>query len=137
MKNVTCVTGLGPSTISENSLAFLCRKLETCLKSHDICNKNASSRHYLPSRIIDVGLDGDSCVCLKDSPVTGPFAPYITLSHRWGSAKVLKLTKMTMEYLKGGFECETLPRTFLHAINVTRMLGVRNLWIDSLCILQD
>ncbi|RFU28921.1 hypothetical protein B7463_g7420, partial [Scytalidium lignicola] len=32
---------------------------------------------------------------------------------------------------------ETLPKTFQEAIYVTRSFGIRCLWIDSLCIIQD
>ncbi|KAF3000634.1 hypothetical protein E8E14_004758 [Neopestalotiopsis sp. 37M] len=32
---------------------------------------------------------------------------------------------------------DSLPNTFRDAIEVTRQLGVRYLWIDSLCIIQD
>jgi hypothetical protein len=32
---------------------------------------------------------------------------------------------------------EPLPLTFRDAISFTRMLGLRYLWIDSLCIIQD
>jgi hypothetical protein len=32
---------------------------------------------------------------------------------------------------------KSLPKTFQNAITVTRMLGIRYLWIDSLCIIQD
>ena len=32
---------------------------------------------------------------------------------------------------------EDLPKTFQHAIQITRGLGFRYLWIDSLCIIQD
>lgn len=32
---------------------------------------------------------------------------------------------------------ENLSRTFQHAILITQQLGVRYLWIDSLCIIQD
>src|ERR1700722_9121872 len=102
MKHVRYLTGLGQTTFSESSLAFLSGRLDYCLMNHDICNKNASSKNYLPSRVIDVGLAGDSCVRLKDSP--GTLAPYITLSHRWGLASVPTLTKMTIGYLKAGFE---------------------------------
>ncbi|PMD19341.1 heterokaryon incompatibility, partial [Hyaloscypha hepaticicola] len=31
----------------------------------------------------------------------------------------------------------TLPKTFQDAVLITRDLGVRYLWIDSLCIIQD
>ena len=32
---------------------------------------------------------------------------------------------------------DTLPHTFRDAVHVTRRLGIRHLWIDSLCIMQD
>lgn len=32
---------------------------------------------------------------------------------------------------------EELPRTFRDAVAITRQLGIRYLWIESLCILQD
>lgn len=31
----------------------------------------------------------------------------------------------------------SLPKTFKDAIKLTRQCGVRHLWIDSLCIIQD
>ena len=36
-----------------------------------------------------------------------------------------------------GISLASLPRTILDAIMVTRNLGMRFLWVDSLCILQD
>lgn len=36
-----------------------------------------------------------------------------------------------------GIHSEALPSTFRDAVKITRMLGLRYLWIDSLCILQD
>jgi hypothetical protein len=32
---------------------------------------------------------------------------------------------------------EALPKTFQDAVSITRTLGIRFLWIDSLCIVQD
>jgi len=32
---------------------------------------------------------------------------------------------------------EDLPKTFQHAVKITRDIGIRFLWIDSLCIVQD
>ncbi|CZR66943.1 uncharacterized protein PAC_16843 [Phialocephala subalpina] len=32
---------------------------------------------------------------------------------------------------------EELPRTYLEAVKITKTIGLRYLWIDSLCILQD
>jgi hypothetical protein len=37
----------------------------------------------------------------------------------------------------GGFTSESTTQLFQDAISVTRALGIRYLWIDALCILQD
>lgn len=63
--------------------------------------------------------------------------PYATLSHYWGDLKFVQLTKKAMPTLHHGINTETLPTTFKHAVEVVRFLGLRYLWIDSLCILQD
>jgi hypothetical protein len=47
---------------------------------------------------------------------------------------------LTMENLFSmmqSIDFEELPKTFKDAIKVTRSLGLRYLWIDSLCIIQD
>ncbi|GME63354.1 heterokaryon incompatibility protein [Neofusicoccum parvum] len=63
--------------------------------------------------------------------------PYATLSHSWGHTQSLRLIQNNLEILQNGINIETLPRTFQHAVCVARKLGLRYLWIDSLCILQD
>jgi hypothetical protein len=47
------------------------------------------------------------------------------------------LTSATLPVLLAGVDISELPRTFREAIEVTRRFGVRYLWIDSLCIIQD
>jgi hypothetical protein len=42
-----------------------------------------------------------------------------------------------MEAYRRGIPIDTLPRTFQDAILITRQFGLRYLWIDSLCIVQD
>ena len=62
----------------------------------------------------------------------------MTLSHCWGKSEFLKLTKTTFQRLRDGFlAAETLSKTFEDAIIICRELGVKYLWIDSLCIFQD
>lgn len=61
----------------------------------------------------------------------------MTLSHRWGSAHVFKLRRYNHARLLAGFSATSLPQCFQDAIEVTQALGVRYLWIDSLCIIQD
>jgi hypothetical protein len=42
-----------------------------------------------------------------------------------------------LENRKSGFQLQDLPKTFQDAVDVTRQLGKRYLWIDSLCIVQS
>jgi hypothetical protein len=90
----------------------------------------------LPARVIDVGNgDGNPSVKLCDSE--GKFGTYITLSHCWGSATHVTTTRASLAARKSGIDFNELPKTFQDAIIVTRALGVRYIWIDSLCICQD
>lgn len=66
-----------------------------------------------------------------------PVDQYVTLSHRWGGANFLALTVANQHQLMTErIGIEELPLNFQHAVHVTRQLGVRYIWIDSLCIVQ-
>jgi hypothetical protein len=60
---------------------------------------------------------------------------YLTLSHCWGQNHFTTLTQSFHSFL-----CEIptdlLTKTFKDAIAITRKLGFRYIWIDSLCIFQ-
>lgn len=77
-----------------------------------------------------------SCVKPNDSIL----GQYIALSHRWGNPKQHRqfcTTRLNLDTLEQDINFHELPRTFQDAITVTRQLGIRFLWIDSLCIIQD
>jgi hypothetical protein len=61
-------------------------------------------------------------------------AHYTTLSHCWGKKHIVTTTKATLEQRKLEVQWPRLSRTFQDAINITRALGIRYIWIDSLCI---
>lgn len=128
--------------VEENPGSEACRALmrkwvDYCVK-HDPCPLPPEDTVQLPTRVIDVGHHGDTQVHLhitKDSDVQ--HGRYMTLSHRWGKVNLPKCTKSKLGGLQKGFDVSTLPTTFRDAIEVTRSFGIRFLWIDSLCILQD
>jgi hypothetical protein len=63
---------------------------------------------------------------------------YAALSYCWGPRPAfLKLTERSLKFLKDGISASRLPKTFQDAIHVTTTLGLRFIWIDALCILQD
>ncbi|UKZ47806.1 hypothetical protein TrVGV298_002036 [Trichoderma virens] len=67
---------------------------------------------------------------------------YMTLSHRWGnSPSIILNSKTAPTLLSGNIPLELLgssnAKLFRHAMYVTKCLGIRYLWIDSMCIMQD
>jgi hypothetical protein len=67
----------------------------------------------------------------------GRCAPYIALSHCWGLAHILTTTTETLAARMEGIPPSVLPLTFQHAVQITRALNFRYLWIDSICIIQN
>jgi hypothetical protein len=91
----------------------------------------------LSRRVVDVGDSADPRIRLIDClNVEGQ---YIALSHRWpvDPSKHFKTTKSSIDGHRQQIVFEDLPRTFQDAATVTRRLGLRYLWIDSLRIIQD
>lgn len=91
----------------------------------------------LPKRVIDVGtLDIEPKLILTSECQRGHYA---CLSHSWGTgpeSETLKTTVDTLRRRTQRIAIKDLPRTFRDAVLTTRALGIRYLWIDSLCILQ-
>ncbi|KAB5584705.1 heterokaryon incompatibility protein-domain-containing protein [Coniochaeta sp. 2T2.1] len=81
----------------------------------------ANSRH--------IRLVSDTGILLKER--------YAALSHCWGKSPTNTTTKAVFVSHTQGIDILSLSKTFQHTIFVTRELGIRYLWIDSLCIIQD
>ncbi|KAF7926140.1 uncharacterized protein EAE97_010440 [Botrytis byssoidea] len=62
---------------------------------------------------------------------------YIALSYCWGGPQSFTTTNSTLEYNMRGFDTDNLPLTFKNTIFIARKLGIRYIWIDALCIIQD
>lgn len=66
---------------------------------------------------------------------------YVALSYVWGRPTGLDhrtlRANVSQRTYPGGIEERRLPKTIRQAIQLTRDLGLRYIWIDSLCIVQD
>ncbi|KAF4627528.1 hypothetical protein G7Y89_g10626 [Cudoniella acicularis] len=92
----------------------------------------------LPKRVLDVSQETGEVIKLIDSDNGPPFpGQYIALSHCWGQQEHFRLTTSTLTEMKTGISISQLAKNFQDAILITRLLGIRYLWIDALCILQD
>jgi hypothetical protein len=108
--------------------------LQQCQCHHRGCNRKTAPK--LPTRLINVGTYPSDVVYLINTDKKTA-EPYTTLSHCWGRINHLpKTTKRNIEEHIQGIPLENLPQTFKDAVLVTRELGLKYLWIDSLCIIQ-
>ncbi|KAF2188055.1 HET-domain-containing protein [Zopfia rhizophila CBS 207.26] len=124
------------STNSHSSWALVDRWMTRCKKSHKLCNTSPDNTHPLPSRIIDVGLDENTRPRLLVSDGTAS-ARYATMSHCWGSHMPFRLISNNISKLQEEIPIPELSKSFQDAFTITRRLGLRYLWVDSLCIIQD
>ena len=107
--------------------------IKTCQTEHQDCLTPVSPQ--LPSRYLDIGVSDSDPVRLVIS--NGEHGEYACLSHCWGGSHPCTLTEDTRaEYTKKIRKSDLTP-VFLDAIKVCKKLGLRRLWIDSLCIQQD
>jgi Heterokaryon incompatibility protein (HET) len=62
---------------------------------------------------------------------------YTALSYCWGGDQKVKLQKSNLSAWRSDIPFCDLPQTIQDAVTVTTELGIRFLWIDALCIIQD
>ncbi|RYP09897.1 hypothetical protein DL764_001031 [Monosporascus ibericus] len=109
--------------------------LDTCRESHPDCFTAAVAE--LPTRVIDVGELGSSRGPRLVETQRRSGEEYAALSHCWGGKINTMLTKQTLRRFLASLPYAELPANFRDAITITKRLGLRYLWIDALCILQD
>ena len=98
--------------------------------------------NYHPTRLLEIPArllynSAEAKVKLRISAQQHVIGHYTTLSHSWGGLVPVKLTHETLANLQSGIGLADLPRTFADAVKITYKFGIRYLWIDSLCIIQD
>lgn len=115
---------------SRQALGLAKSWLERCESSHGICGARRNDWH--PTRLLYLG---NNTINLK-TDMTTPVR-YATLSHCWGKLHITRLETSNIDQFLLEIPESALCKTFIHAIEVTRFLGLEYLWIDSLCIIQN
>ncbi|KAK4182954.1 heterokaryon incompatibility protein-domain-containing protein [Podospora australis] len=139
-----------PSTNTlERALSFVQPLLDKCDSIH-----NSSCRPIAltpPRRLLDLGescsqrgfADGYIKLIDTENALASPFIDassgwkYIALSHCWGQSHPIKTNRSNLAQHHHAIAWADLGKTFQDAIQLTRALGIRYLWVDSLCIIQD
>ncbi|KAK5111715.1 hypothetical protein LTR85_011760 [Meristemomyces frigidus] len=127
--------------IAHVKFCFRPEDVSLAAKNHKVFGKNGLTK--APTRLVDVGsvdpaepprlVEGTHCL-RHDNP------GYLALSYCNGETPKLAPWQMSSS-TKSAFEDEipldVLPQTLHDAIMWTRRLGLRFIWIDNLCIIQD
>ncbi|KAH7398502.1 heterokaryon incompatibility protein-domain-containing protein [Pyrenochaeta sp. MPI-SDFR-AT-0127] len=109
--------------------------LQTCTQNHVQCNRNLASRDS-PTRILDIsGLEHGIDPRLLQNMVLD--SGYVALSHRWGVQGLPSTTTLNLAARLERLPLVELSQTMQDAIQITRELGFKYIWIDALCIIQD
>ncbi|CAO2653535.1 Nn.00g029460.m01.CDS01 [Neocucurbitaria sp. VM-36] len=106
--------------------------LNECMQDHGACRK--PDKMYTPTRLVEIFEEnGQTAYRILNMSC---FQPYAALSYCWGGDQTFKTTMETIRIYSKKISVN-LPQTLLDAIYVTRHLGLRYIWIDALCIIQD
>jgi heterokaryon incompatibility protein (HET) len=101
----------------------------------DYCgSRTVSERHSQPLEVLLIDLF-DECLTIKATS-----SPYFALSYVWGSQIVVRTTRSNLEERKRAgslTDLSDMPQTVLDAMALTKVMGIRYLWVDCLCIIQD
>lgn len=113
--------------------------IKQCRDDHDPMKCPPLVDVELPKRLVDVTVD------IKNPhprlmECTGQIGQYLALSHCWGASvrgERLTTTQATLKARMKSIPLDTMPANFRDAVLITRKLGYRYVWVDSLCIVQD
>lgn len=142
-----------PDPGSKEFFALIQLWLRDCDAQHRDCTPmpqpriHGDSAREFPTRLIDVGTTAHIQLRMLETQDERPIShEYLALSHPWGDVVTYPpfSTWKTddsgsghdVETFKRGIPYDDLPATFKDAVICTRSLGVRYLWIDSICIIQ-
>jgi hypothetical protein len=112
--------------------------VETCNKAHQCVPQSDGP---LPTRVLDIESVRDSNSLRLFCPSRNERGKYIALSHCWGKLEEIQKKFFCTYECNINKRCKSidygsLPKSFQDAVIITRALGIRFLWIDSMCIIQ-
>jgi hypothetical protein len=140
------INGVG---VAVNSQAIDLSRIQAWVKNCDdnhlgVCHSIADPWQTIKLTTLLLFIDVESR-CLTRKPVkVDTNTRYAALSYVWGtSINPLQTTMENLDQLcqKGAFDtlCSSslVPKTIEHCVLLTRALGIRYLWVDRFCIVQD
>ncbi|KAK0649829.1 heterokaryon incompatibility protein-domain-containing protein [Cercophora newfieldiana] len=121
----------------KDSVNTIQRWVDECSGSseHHLCSSTAQN---FPKRLLELDFANTEKLVKLIECCEGQSGRYVAFSHCWGASGAVPKTE-AKNYKKhlAGLSFEALPRSFRDVADMCWSLGIRHLWIDSLCIIQD
>ncbi|KAH7322688.1 heterokaryon incompatibility protein-domain-containing protein [Stachybotrys elegans] len=105
--------------------------IRNCDETHTDCRPVVQN---FPARLLDLQGSGADGIQLVQGFAS---VEYVALSHRWGDKPPCATTTDNIADRMSSISWSELAETFQDAVVVTRQIGIRYLWIDCLCIIQN
>ncbi len=131
-KNLASQTSTGQPETLHLAQAWL----QNCLDNHPSCGPRLS-RELLPPRLLDVGSIQAPLLRLVSGASLDSKCRYVALSRRRDANKAFPLNSSNLAAYQTTIPTSDISNTVRDAVEVTRALGIRYLWADSMCIIQD
>ncbi|KAF2753849.1 HET-domain-containing protein [Pseudovirgaria hyperparasitica] len=100
-------------------------------------DNQVATTSQLPVRVIDCSDSSSDVMTVRLHETSGERARYAILSHRWDSESEIWDSAVSQDKLRAGISLTELAQSYQDAVTVVRGLGIRYLWIDSLCVSKD
>jgi hypothetical protein len=107
----------------------------TSKDTHRVCSM--SEQPFVPTRLIEVSQSTNGYQLRLVQGTTLDKARYSALSYCWGGKQEKQLTNENLQTYEQGIPWTDLPNTLKDAAAATYRIGLRYLWIDSMCIIQN
>ena len=92
----------------------------------------------MPSRLVTIeGNAGGLRARLSETTKDTKTEHYAALSYRWSKNKSHITLRNYVDAYANDIPLDTLPATIRDAIHISHAPGIRHIWIDCLCIIQD
>jgi hypothetical protein len=121
----------------DNTYVKIRKWLSVCDAEHQSCHPLNLALKILPTLLLDVAPNNSQLDAVNLKYVGMEILSYAALSYCWGAKQPNATTSANIKSHLKQMSVATLPLSLQDAVLVTRKLGLRYLWIDSLCIIQD
>ncbi|CAI6101077.1 unnamed protein product [Clonostachys chloroleuca] len=127
---------LSPNTGGNATWTLVHDWLATCLQSHKDCNTK-KDQDFTPPYLLRLSGTSES-FRLVEAKEVDVGTRYVTLTHCYPyNNESLGISSLVREGLLFQQPLSALPQTYRDAFTIVSQLGLKHLWIDQLCVLQD